>query len=114
MIRKKSPKPTRYMRTLRLPPFFRAGARLVLVAFFAVRLLVDFVFRVVISQPRVQHVEVYLETFVVIAFEQAVAQIEVALTFLAAFAVWTIKFSSNQVTDTSWPVVTVFEWRLGY
>jgi hypothetical protein len=36
------------MRTLILPFFFLAGARLVLVA---VRLLVDFVFRVVISQP---------------------------------------------------------------
>src|SRR6185503_15539931 len=60
-----------------------------------------------------QHVEVYLEPFFIVTFEQPVAQVEVALPALAAFAVWTINFSSNQVTDISRAVIAVFEWRLG-
>jgi hypothetical protein len=48
IIRKKSPKPTRYIRTLRLPPLFRFVAPGVLVGFRAVRLPAGFVFRVAI------------------------------------------------------------------
>src|SRR5690349_13518376 len=92
MTRKKSPKPTRYIRTLRP---------------------VVFVFRVAISQPRMQHVEIQLEPLFVVTFEQSVAQIEVSLPALAALAVWTIEFSANQVADNSGSVNSVVERRLG-
>ncbi len=55
-----------------------------------------------------KHVEVYLETFFIVTFEQAVAQVEIALPALAAFAVWTIEFSSNQVTNISRAEIAVF------
>src|ERR1044072_5931056 len=97
MTRKKSPKPTRYIRTLRL------------LAFSAV----DFVFRVVISQPRMQDVEVQWDTVLVVTFEQTVAQVEISLPALAALAVWTIEFPSNQVANNSCSIVPVFERRLG-
>src|SRR6185436_4480827 len=78
VTKKKSPKPTRYIRTLRPFALLRETVCLValaaffdafFVAFRAVGLRVDFFVRVVISQPRMQHVEVHLEATGIVPLE---------------------------------------------
>src|SRR6185503_12533893 len=108
-MRKKSPKPTRYMRTFRplalalraafFDLFFVGFFAVLLVALRAVALRVDFFVRVVISQSRMQHVEVQLETTGIVPFEQSFTQIEVSLAALASFAIWTIKPFPDYVTQ---------------
>src|ERR1700752_5534319 len=98
MTRKKSPKPTRYIRTRRRLLF--DAVFLVALAFFVLRLPAVLVFLVVIfSEPRMQHVEVQFEPFRIVSFEKSLAQIEATLPALSLFTVWTIKSFSNQIAN---------------
>src|SRR6266545_3815317 len=99
VTRKKSPKPTRYMRTLR--PLALAGAFFVDVFFFLPAL---------ISEASVQHVEVELEAFRVVSLVQSFAQAEVAL---ARFAALVIEAFGDQIADWGGSIFPALERRLG-
>ena len=60
-----------------------------------------------------QHVEVYLESFWIVSFQQPLTQIEAPLAALASFTVWTIDSLTDQVAELSGSVLPVFELWLG-
>src|SRR6185312_102682 len=103
---------------VRFVAFFDTFFETFFVAFFvifrAVGLRADFVFvRVVISQPRMQHVEVHLEATGLVSFEQSLAETEISLARLSFFTVFAIESFSDQVAELSVLKFAILKWRLG-